>query len=141
MDTSEKYIKMCEMAKEIQSRPRSYPGDVWHHEKWGIGIANYHYPKLPSDEGAEKVFWFDGYGSKTVLEVGRPVIVGGTFTWLPRQDQLQEMVKATPKKDNLVPNTGFWAWNKMKTWEQLWLAFIMFKKFHKTWDDEKQEWI
>lgn len=63
MDTSEKYIRMCREAKEIQR--------LWNFE-------NGDYVFDPSDE--EIMVWF-GYPPKDPLEV----------FWLPKQDQYQEI--------------------------------------------------
>src|SRR5665647_1133095 len=63
MDTSEKYIKMCETAKEIQCQ--------WSYEN-GDFILD------PVDDEVKTWFWY------TPKEYG-------DITWLPRQDQLQEI--------------------------------------------------
>ena len=73
--------------------------------------------------------------------------------WLPRQDQLQDMVEVVG-----APNPpGAWTLNSVFTaflnikntyspiekskmsMEQLWLAFVMSEKFNKKWDGK--EWI
>ena len=71
------------------------------------------------------------------------------LTWLPRQDQLQEMML-----DEKEPDLDFWYWNeimgewandgfpilyykiKIASMEQLWLAFVMKEKYNKVWDGE-----
>ena len=77
------------------------------------------------------------------------------FTWLPTQSQLQDMVKG---KDSLLDdfeiffyeffggfdgvNTCYELpdWAKLcKSWEQLWLAFVMKEKYNKTWNGN--EWV
>jgi hypothetical protein len=63
MDTSEKYIKMCEFAKEIQ-------------HQWNFKIEDYVFD--PAD--GEARVWF-GYPPKENSEI----------VWLPRQDQYQEI--------------------------------------------------
>ena len=63
MDTSEKYIRMCESAKEIQ-------------RLWNFEDGDYVFD--PSD--GEVMIWF-GYPPKESLEIG----------WLPKQDQYQEV--------------------------------------------------
>ena len=61
-------------------------------------------------------------------------------TWLPRQDQLQEMVK----KDGDVVDWQFYHFandgltdylNYFNSMEQLWLAFVMKEKHNKTWSN------
>jgi hypothetical protein len=63
MDTSEKYIKMCESARDIQ-------------RQWTFKIEDYIFD--PAD--GEARVWF-GYPSKEYSEI----------IWLPKQDQLQEI--------------------------------------------------
>lgn len=63
MDTSERYIKMCESAKEIQR--------IWNYEN-----GDYIFDLF--DGEARTWFW---YHSKDVSE----------YIWLPRHDQLQEI--------------------------------------------------
>lgn len=77
--------------------------------------------------------------------------------WLPRQDQLQEIIM----KDsiNIELNKFFvfslekrYNWHsdfeypvfavfRFDTFEQLWLAYVMKCKFNKVWSEEKQDWI
>lgn len=66
--------------------------------------------------------------------------------WLPRQDQLQEMVKHSPYDCFFdgVPNDNGGEKQKIEhyflqfesSWEQLWLAFVMKEKFGKVWNGE-----
>jgi len=68
----------------------------------------------------------------------------GDNTWLPRQDQLQEMVKRGNAKFhpyNLLWRLMRFAHNSFDctTMEQLWLAFVMKEKYNKTWNGE--DWI
>lgn len=139
MDTSEKYIKMCEKAEEIQRKASLFPGDVWYHPELEVGLCHYNYPCWSCDAGVEKVFWFDGYGIRLVDKLG-------SMIWLPRQDQLQEIIGFSVFEQY---NHNFWWWAETKTnliedaesWEQLWLAFVMHEKYGKVWDDQKAEWI
>jgi len=68
----------------------------------------------------------------------------GTMLWLPRQDQLQEMVGIT--RTRLITEFGTFAvchevrgvlaLNYYRSMEQLWLAFVMKEKHDKVWDGE-----
>lgn len=119
MDTSETYIKMSD-CPEIQS----VRGEVW--ITFGEGIL-YSY---------EDVYY------KCLTKDGN----GWHLIWLPRQDQLQEMVRASYSNlDEFV--YLFWGWITTKcpekilgltSMEQLWLAFVMKEKFNKVWNGE--EW-
>ena len=61
----------------------------------------------------------------------------GGFTWLPRQDQLQEMSEYFPS--TLLLNSMFWNFAKdcylpdEASMEQLWLAFVMKELHNKQW--------
>ena len=72
------------------------------------------------------------------------------FIWLPRQDQIQEMMNKLPRCSCMVCLTihlneflnnhleGLYERN-IDTMEQLWLAFYMSEKHQKFWDGEK--WV
>ena len=72
--------------------------------------------------------------------------------WLPRQDQLQEMV-ANCKDHNGKYGKGAYLLRVFVEWmptskgnesgsslEHLWLAFVMHEKYQKQWSDEKEIW-
>jgi hypothetical protein len=118
MDTSSEYIQMCEKAREIKEiMPKEFEGDFL--------VIN---------------------GSILVTGISR-LFNPGTISviWLPRQDQLQEMVDI-PIGDDEDEGAGlhhFFAFcdSKVpvgtispKSWEQLWLAFVMKEKYGKTWN-------
>ncbi len=126
MDTSETFIKMCD-CEEIQAQRENnvyYGGEYvadWRGDK--ITGVSYH-PQL-------------------ISTVAAPY----KLTWLPRQDQLQKMVK-NKYPINYATDLGRWVkamptseWNKDCSWsmEQLWLAFVMSEKYKKVWDGET--WI
>ena len=133
MDTSKEYIKMCERAGEIQKLvPVNLQG---HHYRWDNHIhileGEYYYWKIE------------------IHEIDKEKI------WLPRQDQLQEMVGKYESCvisffDYLKNNTGGWRdgsdgfadpdiYEKFTSMEQLWLAFVMKEKFNKTWNGK--DWL
>lgn len=122
MDTTPKYIMMCNCS-EIQ--------DI--------------VPKKVADDTGRK--YIDGTAQVLKYHIGL-----GKLIWLPRQDQLQEMVNTYLFH---IWNTGhetFYAsastgqkdshrigvFNSM---EQLWLAFVMHEKFQKYWSEEKEIWV
>ena len=150
MDTSETYIKMCEKAEEIQSQRIRNPQpngsqslniyDDWEgcyyavkseiHKDLGGGINYdiYLYTHRPAAE-----FFDEGWM--------------GDAIWLPRQDQLQEMVDLGGGAKELALFFGWFCSPKesfhqtvyvakFKTMEQLWLAFVMKEKYNKIWDGE-----
>jgi len=105
-----------------------------------------------------------GYGYDDVVLCDRylhkdiPLVQSKGFLWLPRQDQLQEMVwKEITEKSNSSAVWSSWdifvqcigemmhcsdcgkAYNnydKFTSMEQLWLAFLMNEKYDKVWDGE-----
>ena len=119
MDISNKFIKMCNCS-EIQ--------DI--------------IPKMIDDTGIK---YIDGTAHVLKYHIGV-----GELIWLPRQDQLQEMVDldiwelATDldefiyTKDRDLPSKPV---RGLKSMEQLWLAYVMYEKFNKVWDDKQEEWI
>jgi len=96
-------------------------------------------------------FFYNGHNTKP-YQLGHNVLKFD-IVWLPRQDQLQEMVK-----DRLMPYAYitlqmFTKWfyisgeldaelisqDDSQTFEQLWLKFVMQEKYKKQWDGKK--WI
>lgn len=139
MDTSEQYIKMCEKAEEIQklcsleeltTSPNPEPYITTH-------LDSYFYINHP---------WRDTWTYKVI--------------WLPRQDQLQDMVgQYYAEQDEMVFSSHYIkvAFLDFATWMgiqyrpkpfvcvptncfdsggQLWLAFVMQEKYNKIWDGE-----
>ncbi|KKN57556.1 hypothetical protein LCGC14_0561020 [marine sediment metagenome] len=143
MDTSEQYIKMCN-CPEIQgifaARPEVYygnwiPGDFFY--RWDTK-ENGVYEKAADEEG----YYYNGKLDNA--------------TWLPRQDQLQEMVGDLPEATERASvellgcftswcytedARGFRKWTpgayQFTSMEQLWLAFCMHELHSKTWDGDK----
>jgi hypothetical protein len=126
MDTSETFIKQCEKAEEIQVlRPMN--------QRWEMGD-----------------YVSEGYIRWTIAE-GK---MGRCFSdiWLPRQDQLQEMV-AFERDDMGYTDITFWLLHKFwdfveehkpihhkgetRSMEQLWLAFVYKEKYNKAWNGEQ----
>ncbi len=118
MDTSETYIKMCD-CPEIQNQ-----------KQYTYRVDSINLPWYDSSGNC----WFNDSRDKTI--------------WLPRQDQLQEMVRPS-----VLPNDSVSTWMiiladfiefidepiNAGSMEQLWLAFVMLQLYHKKWVNE--EWI
>jgi len=130
MDTSETYIKRCEKATEIQLQ-------------WSLmyrKLGDYWWAEVESPTNARSI---------NAILTEYPYITKNV--WLPRQDQLQEMVptKIAGTKPNLKMISEFTHffdyWDTvgipviLTTWEQLWLAFVMKEKYNKAWNGE--DWI
>lgn len=146
MDVSKKYIKMCEKAKEIQEMWKPQIGDWYLHKR----------------------YFNAGEISKFII--CQPIILEriwknkDDYIWLPRQDQLQDILidenyteyenplnlnrTMMDEVSEYVDKSPFWAGYKYKpyyhgfdTLEQLWLAFLMYKKYGKIWNENKGEWV
>ena len=120
MDTSRQYVNMCRAAREIQE---SWPLTAWEKDSWfsdGDGIFNALERRVCSDS-----------------------------VWLCRQDQLQEMMGLpidTLWNDfsvwvevRVIAGNGDYRLREYKSFEQLWLAFVMANKFNKEWDGS--DWV
>ena len=116
MDVSSEYIKMCERAEEIQKGWRPYMGDFLYCPQICTIAIYSSEPKPHKDD-----------------------------IWLPRQDQLQEMVMGEKIWWKLNQSFWNWLWTKEdivsnKSMEQLWLAFAMKEKYGKVskWVEEEE---
>lgn len=132
MDTTNKYVEMCRAAEEIQKLWKPQAGDFLFNPKFtgglevGVGVLKNVRTFKPSH--------LIGYAHE---EKYRRV-------WLPRQDQLQRIVERVPLS---LLNRDFYGWqvdtlifnHEIETMEQLWLAFVMDKKFKKIW--KERQWI
>lgn len=148
MDTSENYIKMCEKADEVQATWQISSWDYCYCEKERESVVLSGYE---TDGG-----WY-GHGVQDFIFNDEPQIIGrvvevggcggeGRHVWLPRQDQLQEMLNWSLDDSTLGMSDFLYRLegkaticSQFASWEQLWLAFVMKEKYGKTWDGE--EWI
>ena len=126
MDTSPEYIKMCD-CPEIQGKWQYRRGD-WHAFREGDEW-------MTCCDTADNFIGFEGSCGAV---------------WLPRQDQLQEMVEALCGTwEALLVELSSWhsPWGALhneyassfKSFEQAWLAFVMHEKHNKHWNGE--EWV
>jgi len=127
MDQSSDYIKMCESSKVLQKQWKPDFGDFF--VSMSLGLTS---PCQPIVSDLEK--------KKTYLKTIKAV-------WLPRQDQLQEMViekYATPWDlaiafSNVLMGDNASYFDNFDSMEKLWLAFVMLEKYKKKWKDG--EWV
>ena len=122
MDTSVEYIEMCRKAIEVQKVWKPCFGDF--------------------------VF---ADGSKIVTQVAVDTeliefIILDSHIWLPRQDQLQDILRLhfDCTHENLRDAFEVFTNNKPMEWEiwtneELWLAFVMWIKFQKKWNGS--DWV
>jgi hypothetical protein len=153
MDTSEIYIKMCEKATEIQKQWRPDCGDhVRLLKPDGRIVLIVEHPNPQSYIAGVNWLVRIAFPESTGDNLDYKKIIKGI--WLPRQDQLQEMINLWWKKYGTygVPlikgfyefSMQFWQGPFMEkdgefTFEQLWLAFTMKLKFKKVWNGNDWE--
>jgi len=138
MDTTTKYILMCEKAEEIQEIAPLESGT------WYAYLRHENKERWILDEDAPIVELI--VASRDEHEPGHVFEDSIEHCWLPTQDQLQEMIKES--FDNLYQMSyRFYAWQvrqdlnillEQTSMEQLWLAFVMKEKYNKTWN--REEW-
>ena len=132
MDTSETYIKMCEKAEEIQRlfNPEEFNFLYDRTIRQGTEYKYKEYRTFSPEYNMQGTLVFDtgdGYEWHCI--------------WLPRQDQLQEMVNCRTASDYsrwayklLAPSEWLWEYEGDWSVEQLWLAFVMDKLYSKRWN-------
>jgi hypothetical protein len=128
VDTSEKYIKMCSLAKEIQ-------------RQWSYQNGGYVYGTIDGDASV----WYWHY-SKDVSD----------YIWLPRQDQLQGLcikyyvrIMGVSEYDafvRLLESYSSWlrdvhgrGYQYVDTFEQLMLSFAMEIMYDRKWN--RENWV
>ena len=139
MDTSEIYIKMCD-CEEVQSR-------------WKVEVGDWFFCTC-KDLGTFYPMGFkpNGFGLQVLCEGdadlhNEKLINSPTDVWLPRQDQIQEMILPLGYRIQaqlLYELTNFSRQSRdmngeylYPSFEQLWLAFYMYEKHSKVWTGEK----
>ena len=119
MDTSKQYILMCEKAKEIQKLVDKQVNfsDYIDEFIFGSNLNYFAFKNLRLEKGK--------YAENNII-------------WLPRQDQLQEILKDThwtiygffEQITKFMSDSGSIDWS----WEQVWLGFVMKEKYNKVWN-------
>jgi hypothetical protein len=138
MDKSQAYIKMCTKAVEIQRQWQPRHGDVYVDDTDRIFVWIAHLENLPK---LKKGFCITSENG--VIKMTR-------YVWLPKLDQLIEMAQQKGKRYEGT-SQDFFDWAKSRcpdgakrpakataSLEQLWLAFVMIRKFSKHWNGS--EW-
>jgi len=156
MDTSEEYIKQTD-CPEIQENHKPKEGD-WYHvmDYWGKGETKQRVNfvlssnVMPQGIGGD---WRRVYIPRLIKDLKRKdfCYFGIPFAgdlphiliWLPRQDQLQAMVRGKRTMWQLVQCFWNWLWTKEPvttglSMEQLWLGFVMWELHRKKWTGK--EW-
>ncbi len=129
MDKSETYIKICD-CPEIQEKRILITGNYFFDKVIEeVLIVGQQYPRHPIGE-----IRFDAKGFG---------LSHNSYTWLPRQDQIQEMCKKVhlyySLKNIQIFQVKHTRGRGIISWEQLWLAFYMHEKHKKVWNGK--EWV
>ena len=138
----ETYIRMCDCPEIQEQRPYSGNGG---NEFWWCKLHNK--AARYSDELQDVTCFVKGWEDcHTFYEWDER---DPNLLWLPRQDQLQEMVLADEILDRMGIRFGeskhlflterFLPWAVLDTYEKAWLTFVMHELHNKLWDG--QEWI
>lgn len=130
MDTSKEYIGMCRAATGIQTNWSSEDGDFIYR------------PPFSYKQGLSHIVESEHVWISNMLD-------GATKerdVWLPRQDQLQDMMDYVDCAAESIESFYQWweiysqhHYSTRESMEQLWLAFVMKEKYNKKWNGE--EWI
>ena len=133
MDFSKQYIKMCKEAKEIQEI--------------------YQNILKKEDNEVDNILegWYVYDGKNVILLHNNEFFISDLkdelkkYIWLPRQDQLQAIITTNKYfRFSLIELFYHFANKnvpKFTSMEQLWLAYVMYIKYKKIWNNEEEKWI
>ncbi len=153
MDNSEQYIKICD-CPEVQGQWKPKIGD-WifrnYEGKSGFpkNIEKKIWPEKDKFQEIQVLSYLPSikgyYVTKTTSGEDRSFTeeeyLKNGFIWLPRQDQIQEMINYC--STNFI--CGLYDWfvepggreDEFDSYEKLWLAYYMWEYHKKTWDGKK----
>lgn len=136
MDVSPQYVKMCDQAVEIQEQAPTKCSD------FPVTNCLRIFTDICGEWWADRInkpsWWYE--------RKGEIVCYDPLYVWLPRQDELQEMI--LPQYGNtrkmllsFADYVEYETTNKQVSMEQLWLSFCYKILYNKVWDNEKENWI
>jgi len=143
MDLTSKYIEMCVKAEELQSEWKPAVGDYvfWDSKVEGPTVALvYNVDEKPAPVLLKAI---------TLKDRIYHIVGMDDIRFIPREDQLQEMIpdglawKHVLFDEWIRKQEDNWLTGDVKefeSFEQLWLAFVMWMKYRKVWDNEQKEW-
>lgn len=143
MDLTDEFVDMCLKAKEIQ--------EMWKPEEFDFIAVKY--KKNVHSEKDVKIKIVNHISTGVFDVEDMKLRVGDAYhwiAWIPRQDQIQDMIGeyphniynfyehlTDPKDKNYDIDEGIC--KKIKSIEQIWLDYIMQSVFHKKWDGNDWE--
>jgi len=149
MDKSYKYTLMCEKAGEIQKDHIFEDGDYFAKNMSNCEDRNdlfveeedyYEDDKQYRIEQRRVLLYFDCSDEYYMYDTTGAI-------WLPRQDQLQNMITKKYFGSIAIFEEFFrffdenWEDINFDSAEQLWLVFVMNEEFGKQWSEEKSKWM
>jgi endogenous inhibitor of DNA gyrase (YacG/DUF329 family) len=137
MDTSEAYQKMCK-CPEIQSEWKPREGDFFAFCSDPKIIKDYEIWALENKKLSDIEEWNEIIKTMGGHFVDHFTEARECFVYLPRQDQIQEMMRCSGGSHVEIMK-NFIDSEYHFTLERKWLAFYMLEKHSKTWDGE--EWM
>ena len=138
MDTTPKYIKMCNCSEMQDIIPRIIGDDGRKYIDGTAHVLKYHI-------GAGKLIWLprqDQLQAIVETEYHQPMLAQVFYEFIEPEffchhmDEEDENGFACPVCSKL----GRERRGAFNSFEQWWLAFVMQEKFNKVWDDKKEEW-
>ena len=163
MDISKEYINQCD-CPEIQEQWKPSEGDNFSFINEPKIIKDYEIWALEKRELSDIEEWNEIIKTMGTHFVDHFIEARDCFVWLPRQEQIQEMIReyyaqemgSKRPHDKWFPEgdiglgyvfrkfTVFTTANPLtlesaKSFEQLWLTFYIYEKHGKIWDGEK--WV
>lgn len=141
---TDNYIKMCEKNEDLQKAWNPKFGDYCQLKEYKslmivMGVIESHDIRCISYK-----YRRTGYGAERYLK--------DNLIYLPTQEQLQEMINAFSNYERInrfyefvhldADEYGYKKWCEFvndASMNELWLAFVMYEKYHKTWTGEK--WV
>lgn len=128
MDTSERYIRMCEKSPKVQPHDLEFlNGDcIFYKGKWGMYFEEKFYDEHVYNDGSLIDYDLNPFRLHTQNQLQEIANQENNLTAL-----LQDFISWLSKECNLPMH--------LTSMEQLWLAFVMKKKYSKVWIDE--EWV
>ena len=129
---------MCEKAKEIQKLAPDFFTRI-HHKNNIFTCTNL--------IGNSYFYCIDTFGEED--KWGAKLLISTKSIWLPTQEQLCEIVFPSSDRGFVMKLAEIYNWlhkeNRkdkrayrwLKSWNELWLAFVMKEKYNKEWDGKK----
>lgn len=149
MDFSSLYFNMCKKAQELQQewKPEDFDFYILKQEDDNYGMCGLDRSDIQIVDIGYSEADVNSFEYKTEYDYYKTRCI-----WMPRQDQLQEIMEPDKSKVYLIiedvikqkyydssKNDFFTATDLYSSMEQLWLAYVMKDKFGKIWDGN--QWI